>query len=58
MPGNWPVPFGKGPSEKDPDHGHLVGGLLHLKRRGLETEHSHRASPRPYSRRVTSPVVV
>jgi hypothetical protein len=38
MPGNWPVPFGKGPSEKDPRHGHLVGGLLHLKRRGLETE--------------------
>jgi hypothetical protein len=29
MPGNWPVPFGKGPSEKDPRHGHLVGGLLH-----------------------------
>jgi hypothetical protein len=29
MPGNWPVPFGKGPSEKDPNHGHLVGGLLH-----------------------------
>ena len=24
-----PVRFGKGPSEKDPDHGHLVGGLLH-----------------------------
>lgn len=21
--------FGKGPSEKDPCHGHLVGGLLH-----------------------------
>jgi hypothetical protein len=39
MPGNWPVPFGKGPSEKDPRHGHLVGGLLHLKRRGLETKH-------------------
>ena len=30
MPGNWPVPFGKGPSEKDPRHGNLVGGLLHL----------------------------
>jgi len=29
MPGNWPVPFGKGPSEKDPRHGHVVGGLLH-----------------------------
>jgi hypothetical protein len=38
MPGNWPVPFGKGLSEKDPRHGHLVGSLLHLKRRGLETE--------------------
>lgn len=24
-----PVRFGKGPSEKDPSHGHLVGGLLH-----------------------------
>ncbi|MDX2732929.1 MULTISPECIES: hypothetical protein [unclassified Streptomyces] len=23
------APFGKGPSEKDPGHGHLVGGLLH-----------------------------
>jgi hypothetical protein len=29
MPGNWPVPFGKGLSEKDPRHGHLVGSLLH-----------------------------
>ncbi|WP_406480981.1 group II intron reverse transcriptase/maturase [Streptomyces sp. NBC_01615] len=27
--GNQPAPFGKGPSEKDPTHGHLVGGLLH-----------------------------
>jgi len=25
-----PVPFGKGPTEKDPNHGHLAGGLLHL----------------------------
>ncbi len=24
-----PVPFGKGPTEKDPNHGHLAGGLLH-----------------------------
>ena len=24
-----PVPFGKGPTEKDPHHGHLAGGLLH-----------------------------
>jgi predicted transposase YbfD/YdcC len=31
--------FGKGPSEKDPSRGYLVGGLLHLKRRGLETEY-------------------
>jgi hypothetical protein len=46
MPGNWPVPFGKGPSEKDPSHGHLVGGLLHLMRRGLETEH-HAPAPVP-----------
>jgi transposase InsO family protein len=29
MPGNGHVPFGKGPSEKDPNHGHLAGGLLH-----------------------------
>lgn len=29
MPGNWHVPFGKWPSEKDPNHGHLVGGLIH-----------------------------
>ncbi|MEU2744601.1 hypothetical protein ABZ656_57775, partial [Streptomyces sp. NPDC007095] len=29
MPGNGHVPFGKGPSEKDSCHGHLVGGLLH-----------------------------
>jgi hypothetical protein len=24
-----PVRFGKGPTEKDPNHGHLAGGLLH-----------------------------
>ena len=24
-----PVPFGKGPTEKDPNHGHLARGLLH-----------------------------
>jgi hypothetical protein len=24
-----PVRFGKGPKEKDPNHGHLAGGLLH-----------------------------
>ncbi len=29
MRGNSPVPFGKGPSEKDPSHGHLADGLLH-----------------------------
>ena len=23
------VPFGKGLTEKDPNHGHLAGGLLH-----------------------------
>lgn len=44
MPGNWPVPFGKGPSEKDPNHGHLVGGLLHSMRRGLETEQTYSAT--------------
>jgi AI2M/AI1M-like HNH endonuclease len=27
--GNRPARFGKGPTEKDPPHGHLVGGLLH-----------------------------
>ncbi|MGW3942490.1 HNH endonuclease [Streptomyces phaeochromogenes] len=37
-PTQRPVRFGKGPSEKDPNHGHLVGGLFHLKRRGLESE--------------------
>jgi hypothetical protein len=36
MPGNWPVPFGKGPSEKDPRHGYLVGGLLLSERAGGE----------------------
>ncbi len=50
MPGNWPVPFGKGPSEKDPNHGHLVGGLLHLTGGGWKRSlKGHRASPRPYS---------
>ncbi len=29
MRGSSPVPFGKGLSEKDPRHGHLVGGLFH-----------------------------
>jgi hypothetical protein len=29
MRGNSPVRFGKGPTEKDPNHGHLAGGLLH-----------------------------
>ena len=26
------VPFGKGLTEKDPNHGHLAGGLLHSER--------------------------
>jgi hypothetical protein len=40
-----PVPFGKGPTEKDPNHGHLAGGLLHLTGGKLETEYLyHRAS--------------
>jgi hypothetical protein len=29
------VRFGKGPSEKDPNHGHLVGGLLHVTLRSV-----------------------
>jgi hypothetical protein len=29
MRGNSPVRFGKGPTEKDPNHGHLAGGLFH-----------------------------
>ena len=29
MRGNLPVRFGKGPTEKDPNHGHLAGGLFH-----------------------------
>jgi len=32
MPGNGPVPFGKGPLEKDLSHGHLASGLLHLQK--------------------------
>jgi hypothetical protein len=28
------VPFGKGLTEKDPNHGHLAGGLLHSGRGG------------------------
>ena len=41
MPGNWPVPFGKGPSEKDPRHGNLVGGLLHLTGGGWKRDVGH-----------------
>ena len=59
MPGNWPVPFGKGPSEKDPHHGNLVGGLLHSRRRGLETEQTWPRSlgwhNRPGNRRPRKP---
>ena len=29
MTGNRPARFGKGPTEKDPPHGHLASGLLH-----------------------------
>jgi hypothetical protein len=29
MRGNSPVRFGKRPTEKDPNHGHLAGGLFH-----------------------------
>ena len=29
MRGNSPVRFGKRPTEKDPSHGHLAGGLFH-----------------------------
>jgi hypothetical protein len=29
MRGNSPVRFGKGSTEKDPNHGHLAGGLFH-----------------------------
>ena len=29
MRGNSPVRFGKGPTEKDPNHGHLAGGPFH-----------------------------
>ncbi len=31
-----PVPFGKGPTEKDPHHGHLAGGLLHSEGGGAQ----------------------
>ena len=49
MPGNWPVPFGKGPSEKDPRHGNLVGGLLHSTGRGWKR------SPTPPRQSLTLP---
>ncbi len=29
MRGNSPVRFGKRPTEKDPNHEHLAGGLFH-----------------------------
>jgi hypothetical protein len=29
MQGNSPVRFGKRPTEKDPNHGHLASGLFH-----------------------------
>ena len=34
MPGNWHAGFGKRPTEKDPNHGHLAGGPLHSARAG------------------------
>jgi hypothetical protein len=45
-PTSPPVPFGKGPTEKDLNHGHLAGGLLHLTggswKRDI-TDHGHRS---------------
>ena len=43
-----PVPLRKESAEKDPNHGHLAGGLLHSTRRGWKRDLTrHRASPRP-----------
>jgi hypothetical protein len=46
MRGNSPVRFGKRPTEKDPNHGHLAGGLFHLTggswKRDI-TGHGHRS---------------
>lgn len=48
MRGNSPVRFGKRPTEKDPNHGHLAGGLFHLTGRELETGlNRYRASSLP-----------
>ena len=45
------VPFGKGLTEKDPNHGHLAGGLLHSAGGYGETDPGqpgHRARARPH----------
>ncbi|MGH9208078.1 MAG: hypothetical protein ACRD1G_16230, partial [Acidimicrobiales bacterium] len=45
-----PVPFGKGPTEKDPHHGHLAGGLLHSGGGRQEKDrHSRHLARRPTS---------
>ena len=66
MSGNRPARFGKGPTEKDPHHGHLACGLLHSEVRARETDRPkgrHRALARPYgvsllpvTRRTWAPV--
>jgi hypothetical protein len=49
MLGNWPVPFGKGPTEQDSNQEHLAGGLLHSEgARGCD-------SPGPPDSRVSRP---
>jgi hypothetical protein len=48
MRGNLPVRFGKGPTEKDPNHGHLAGGLFHSVGRAEAADHYTSAtSPDP-----------
>lgn len=42
------VSFGKGPSEKDPNHGHLVGGLLHSGRGRRKRTRTTGTSPAAY----------
>ena len=45
MIGNDHAPFGRGSSEKDPNHGHLAGGLLHSGGGRREQDHTSGTSP-------------
>jgi hypothetical protein len=48
MRGNSPVRFGKGPTEKDPSHGHLAGGLFHSGRGRRKRTRTAGTSPAAY----------